>query len=141
MALSALSHAASHLNRGESPTIRASYGYVFRHFLRHIGVLFFQSLFGGIIPFCSSSTKSTTCTRAALSLMRVAQAAAALEDHSYLVPDDVKRVLPPVLRHRIASNQKRNLKASTPIASSPIFLQVFPFRALRSPTCAYTVRA
>ena len=36
--------------------------------------------------------------RAALSLMRVAQAVAALEDRSYLVPDDVKRALVPVLQ-------------------------------------------
>jgi len=51
MAMSALSYAASRLNRGESATIRSSYGYAFRHFWRHIGVLFFQSLFAGIIPF------------------------------------------------------------------------------------------
>jgi len=48
--------------------------------------------------------------RAALSLMRVAQAVAALEDRSYLVPDDVKRALPPVLRHRIRLKPEAELE-------------------------------
>jgi MoxR-like ATPase len=48
--------------------------------------------------------------RAALSLMRVAQAAAALEDRSYLVPDDIKRALPPVLRHRIRLKPEAELE-------------------------------
>ena len=39
--------------------------------------------------------------RAALSLMRVAQATAAFDGRDYLVPDDVKRAVQPVLRHRI----------------------------------------
>src|SRR4051794_26981532 len=39
--------------------------------------------------------------RAALSLMRVAQASAAFDGRDYLVPDDVKRAIPPVLRHRV----------------------------------------
>jgi MoxR-like ATPase len=48
--------------------------------------------------------------RAALSLMRVAQAVAALEDRSYLVPDDVKRAVPPVLRHRIRLKPEAELE-------------------------------
>jgi MoxR-like ATPase len=48
--------------------------------------------------------------RAAISLMRVAQAVAALEDRSYLVPDDVKRALPPVLRHRIRLKPEAELE-------------------------------
>lgn len=39
--------------------------------------------------------------RAAVSLMRVAQAAAAFDGRDYLVPDDVKRAVQPVLRHRV----------------------------------------
>jgi MoxR-like ATPase len=39
--------------------------------------------------------------RAAISLMRVAQATAAFDGRDYLVPDDVKRAVQPVLRHRI----------------------------------------
>jgi MoxR-like ATPase len=48
--------------------------------------------------------------RAALSLMRVAQAVAALEDRNYLVPDDVKRALPPVLRHRVRLKPEAELE-------------------------------
>jgi MoxR-like ATPase len=52
--------------------------------------------------------------RAALSLMRVAQAVAALEDRSYIVPDDVKRALPPVLRHRIRLKPEAELEGFDP---------------------------
>jgi MoxR-like ATPase len=48
--------------------------------------------------------------RAAISLMRVAQAVAALEDRAYLVPDDVKRALPPVLRHRVRMKPEAELE-------------------------------
>jgi MoxR-like ATPase len=52
--------------------------------------------------------------RAAISLMRVAQAIAALEDRSYIVPDDVKRALPPVLRHRIRMKPEAELEGFDP---------------------------
>jgi MoxR-like ATPase len=48
--------------------------------------------------------------RAALSLMRVAQAAAAFDGRDYLVPDDVKRALPPVLRHRVMLKPEAELE-------------------------------
>lgn len=48
--------------------------------------------------------------RAGISLMRVAQAVAALEDRTYLVPDDVKRAVPPVLRHRIRLKPEAELE-------------------------------
>ncbi len=48
--------------------------------------------------------------RAALSVMRVAQAAAAFDGRDYLVPDDVKRALPPVLRHRILLKPEAELE-------------------------------
>ncbi len=48
--------------------------------------------------------------RAALSLMRVAQAVAALEERRYIVPDDIKRVFPPVLRHRIRLKPEAELE-------------------------------
>jgi hypothetical protein len=51
MALSALNFAASQVNRGESTTIRASYGYAFKHFWRHIGILFLQSLLSWVVPY------------------------------------------------------------------------------------------
>ncbi len=48
--------------------------------------------------------------RAALSLMRAAQAAAAFDGRSYLVPDDVKRVVQPVLRHRVIVKPEAELE-------------------------------
>jgi MoxR-like ATPase len=48
--------------------------------------------------------------RAAVSLMRVAQAAAALDGRDYLVPDDVKRAVAPVLRHRVILKPEAELE-------------------------------
>jgi MoxR-like ATPase len=48
--------------------------------------------------------------RAALSIMRVAQAAAAFDSRDYLVPDDVKRAIPPVLRHRVMLKPEAELE-------------------------------
>jgi MoxR-like ATPase len=48
--------------------------------------------------------------RAALSVMRVAQAAAAFDGRDYLVPDDVKRAIPPVLRHRVMLKPEAELE-------------------------------
>lgn len=48
--------------------------------------------------------------RAALSLMLVAQASAAFEGRDYLVPDDVKRAVAPVLRHRIILKPEAELE-------------------------------
>ena len=48
--------------------------------------------------------------RAAISLMRVAQATAAFDDRDYLVPDDVKRGVQPVLRHRIMLKPEAELE-------------------------------
>jgi len=48
--------------------------------------------------------------RAALSLMLVAQAAAAFEGRDYLVPDDVKRAVKPVLRHRVMLRPEAELE-------------------------------
>ena len=48
--------------------------------------------------------------RAALSLMLVAQASAAFDGRDYLVPDDVKRAVPPVLRHRIILKPEAELE-------------------------------
>jgi MoxR-like ATPase len=48
--------------------------------------------------------------RAALSLMRVAQAAAAFDGRDYLVPDDVKRAVQPVLRHRVILKPEAELE-------------------------------
>ena len=57
--------------------------------------------------------------RAAICLLRVAQAFAAFEDRDYIIPDDVKRAVLPVLRHRILlSSRRRSLRASIRIACS-----------------------
>jgi MoxR-like ATPase len=48
--------------------------------------------------------------RAALNLMRVAQATAAFDGRDYLVPDDVKRAVPPVLRHRMLLKPEAELE-------------------------------
>jgi len=48
--------------------------------------------------------------RAALNLMRVAQAAAAFDGRDYLVPDDVKRAVQPVLRHRVMLKPEAELE-------------------------------
>jgi MoxR-like ATPase len=48
--------------------------------------------------------------RAALSLMRVAQAAAAFDGRDYLIPDDVKRAVQPVLRHRVMLKPEAELE-------------------------------
>ena len=52
--------------------------------------------------------------RAALSLMLVAQAAAAFDGRDYLVPDDVKRAVHPVLRHRIILKPEAELEGFDP---------------------------
>jgi hypothetical protein len=51
MCFSALNYASFHLNQGENVTIRESYKYSFAHFWRHVGILFLQSLFAGIVPY------------------------------------------------------------------------------------------
>jgi MoxR-like ATPase len=48
--------------------------------------------------------------RAAISLMRLAQSAAAFDGRDYLVPDDVKRAVQPVLRHRIMLKPEAELE-------------------------------
>jgi MoxR-like ATPase len=48
--------------------------------------------------------------RAALSIMLVAQASAAFDGRDYLVPDDVKRAVQPVLRHRIMLKPEAELE-------------------------------
>ncbi len=51
MALAALSFAATSLERGEQTSIRSAYGYAFNHFWRHVGIVFLQVLFAGVVPY------------------------------------------------------------------------------------------
>jgi len=48
--------------------------------------------------------------RAAVSVMRVAQAAAAFDGRDYLLPDDVKHSVQPVLRHRVMLKPEAELE-------------------------------
>jgi membrane-anchored glycerophosphoryl diester phosphodiesterase (GDPDase) len=50
LALSALNFAAFERNRGADITVRASYGYGFRNFLRYLGIISRQFRFAGVIP-------------------------------------------------------------------------------------------
>jgi MoxR-like ATPase len=51
--------------------------------------------------------------RAAISLMMVSKAMAAMDGRGYLIPDDVKSVAPPVLRHRIMLKPEADLEGVT----------------------------
>ena len=47
-------------------------------------------------------------------MLKLSQAAALLEGREYVVPDDVKSLAPPVLRHRIAVAPELELEGVTP---------------------------
>jgi len=51
--------------------------------------------------------------RATLALVRASRAAALLEGRDYVVPDDVKSLLPPVLRHRLQLSPEREIEGAT----------------------------
>jgi len=53
--------------------------------------------------------------RGSLGLMRAAQAQAALDNRSYVLPDDVKKVFEPVLAHRIILKDEEKLRGGTPL--------------------------
>ncbi|HMV32523.1 MAG TPA: ATPase, partial [Gemmatimonadales bacterium] len=52
--------------------------------------------------------------RASVALLKLAQAAALLDGRDYVVPDDVKALAPPVLRHRVAVAPELELEGVTP---------------------------
>lgn len=52
--------------------------------------------------------------RAMLALYRASQALAALRSRTYVIPDDVKYVVPFVLEHRIITKQQSHLRGTTP---------------------------
>jgi len=51
--------------------------------------------------------------RAAIHLMQIAKAVAALEGRDFLLPDDVKRIAAPVLRHRLVMRAEADLEGMT----------------------------
>jgi MoxR-like ATPase len=52
--------------------------------------------------------------RAALNLMLVSKAIAAIDGRTYLIPDDVKQAVSPVLRHRLVVKPEADLDGVTP---------------------------
>jgi MoxR-like ATPase len=52
--------------------------------------------------------------RASVALLKLAQAAALLDGRDFVIPDDVKTLAPPVLRHRIAVAPELELEGVTP---------------------------
>jgi len=55
--------------------------------------------------------------RAGVSLLKAARAAALLEGRDYVIPDDVKRLAPGVLRHRVSVAPELELEGVTPDAA------------------------
>src|SRR2546422_3829867 len=55
--------------------------------------------------------------RAGVSLLKAARAAALLEGRDYVIPDDVKRLAPAVLRHRVSVAPELELEGVTPDAA------------------------
>jgi MoxR-like ATPase len=52
--------------------------------------------------------------RGALALYRTSQALAAIRGRSFVIPDDVKALAPPVLTHRILISPQTRLRGRTP---------------------------
>jgi MoxR-like ATPase len=79
-----------------------------------------------------SSIELGASPRASLALFRAAQAIAAIRGRSYVVPDDVKRLVEPVLGHRLvlrhegrlrgaaADRVLRSIVESTPVPAEPL---------------------
>jgi MoxR-like ATPase len=52
--------------------------------------------------------------RASIALLRVAQARALLQGRDFIIPDDIKKMAPPVLRHRIVLNAEFLMEGRRP---------------------------
>ena len=55
--------------------------------------------------------------RAGVSLLKAARAAALVDERDYVIPDDVKRLAPAVLRHRVSVAPELELEGVTPDAA------------------------
>jgi MoxR-like ATPase len=71
-------------------------------------------------------------TRAALHLLQASQARALLEDRDYVIPDDVKRVAPDVLAHRLALTVDAELDEKTPFDVLARILETVPVPAVEA---------
>jgi MoxR-like ATPase len=67
--------------------------------------------------------------RASLALYRASQAAAALAGREFVLPDDVKRLAEPVLRHRLLLKSESALRGRSPAAVLREILQSTPVEA------------
>jgi MoxR-like ATPase len=54
--------------------------------------------------------------RASIALYRASQALAGIRGHDFITPDDVKRVAPPILSHRMILRPESRLRKITPAA-------------------------
>jgi MoxR-like ATPase len=64
--------------------------------------------------------------RAAVHLLGASKAAARLAGRSYVTPDDVARMAPPVLRHRLVLTPEAELERATPEAAVRAALEDVP---------------
>jgi len=64
--------------------------------------------------------------RASLSLYRLAQARAWLDEHDFILPDTIKRMAPPALRHRLILKPQARLAGRTPDAIIEEILRQVP---------------
>jgi len=85
--------------------------------VRAVGVQ--EALFGYIVQIVRKtrdwpSLSLGASPRAAVSLMAVAKAVAAMDGRDYVIPDDVKTAVHPVLRHRILVRPEADLEGITP---------------------------
>jgi MoxR-like ATPase len=83
------------------------------------GVRVEPSLFAYIVEITRQTRTSPALSlgaspRATVSLMAAAKAAAAMDGRDYIIPDDVKSVAPPVLRHRVILKPEAELEGLTP---------------------------
>jgi len=77
-----------------------------------------DALFGYIVELVRRTREWPALTlgaspRAAVSLLHVSKALAALDGRDYVLPDDVKTAIPPVLRHRVIVRAEADLEGLT----------------------------
>jgi MoxR-like ATPase len=78
-----------------------------------------EALFGYIVQIARRTREWPSLSlgaspRAAVSLMAVSKAIAAIDGRDYVIPDDVKAAVRPVLRHRIILKPEADLEGITP---------------------------
>lgn len=53
-------------------------------------------------------------SRASIALVRASKATAALDDREYVIPDDIKKVVPPIFQHRLILTREAEIAGTTP---------------------------